>query len=176
MKTTKNSLSVSPLKSLVLGAMAIGLTSTAMAGGADHAPADLNSWAQEANEQVDKVMYYPTAARGRTAEGSADYRITIDADGDILNTVVLDTPRNSVIRRAAKRVVSKMDLPDLPEGYDELTFRLYLTYDVVSSAAEEAALKRKQRVTTRQIADNADTDRKVAGVQILSVTRSEGGL
>lgn len=153
-----------------LGALlTLSASAAAMADGDKHSA--LMSWAKDASVAVDDVMYFPHYTRGGIAEGQAEFRVTIDEDGDVIASEMTKKPNNIYIRRAAKSVVSKVDLPDLPSGYDKLTFALRLNYYEVSSAREARQLQRQPRVTTRRIASSAAAP-MTAGIKVISVTYS----
>lgn len=131
-----------------LGAMAFG--ASAQAGQSD----GLKAWSKAAGASVDAEMKYPAMAVRRNAEGSATFRITIDRAGNIVDTDNVVAAKNGLINAAARRVVKNAEFPALPADYsgEKLSFALQLNYAIAASGAEERALKRDARVTSREIA------------------------
>ncbi len=175
MSNTTKSLFSSAAKSALAAAMALSMASAAIAGDKDYSKSALMDWAKGAGQAVDDVMVYPSYAVRRGYEGKAEFRVTVNSEGDVIRSSVTDAPKSIALRRAAERVVTKMALPDLPEGYEQLTFALRLTYDIAAGPLDEAQFKRRPTVTTRRIARaDDDTVPLLAGLRVLSATRSTG--
>ncbi|UTW57641.1 hypothetical protein KFE96_12420 [Kordiimonas sp. SCSIO 12603] len=155
MKSNKTFLKLALACSLPFAAVA------AQAG--DSGSNGLKDWAQEAGEAVNTVMNAPTlySATGSGA-GLALYQVTIDRDGDVVDAIRVKKPSDMGIRAAARKVLRKVDFPDLPASYnqDKLTFVLQLSYATSDEQAEK--FLRQGYVTSQQIAQNSDTIRVVA--------------
>lgn len=125
------------------------------AGGAAQAGEDngLGAWVESANEAVDKVMHYPRAARKYGYSGRSTFSVTINRDGDVVESDLLDSTGRIVLRAAAKDVLRKADFPALPSGYDgeELRFALKLNYQIAGTADEMRALQNNARVRSEKI-------------------------
>lgn len=136
-----------------VAAAALAATSFGFAAQAGEG-SSLKSWAKEAGVSVDDVMRYPAVAMRRGEQGTATFRVTIDRDGNVVESDTLSGPRSASIKSAARRVVKRADFPALPASYDgeELTFSLQLTYAIAGSAFEQRALEREGRVTGSEVA------------------------
>lgn len=154
------------LKKAAAAALIAGLGLGAASAG-DKAES-LNEWAELASKQVDKVMTYPSGAYRRGQAGLASFRVKVDRDGNVLDSQMLAKPRGAMIRNAAKSVIRRVDLPDLPAGYagDTLTLRVDLQYDLF--VPKTTGTPREGRVTSRQVAQNRGT-----GITILSEEAGE---
>lgn len=142
------------------GTMALASTAQADSAG------ELYSWSQAAGKSVSSVMSYPQLAIRKGAEGIASFKVTVDREGNVLDSDLVKRNRSSLINGAAKRAVAKVDFPDLPSDYksDTLTFALNLNYQLAHTGKEYRQL-REGRVSSQRIASNASP--MSASVEIL---------
>ncbi len=123
----------------------------------------LKGWVKHAGGSVNSIMRFPTVGT-QTGSGSglAVFEVTIDRDGDVLNSVQIHRPTDRAINRAAKKVVKAVDFPDLPSSYnaEEMTFILQLSY----ATSEEQAKRHMKKgfVTSRELASSG------VGIRILT--------
>lgn len=114
----------------------------------------LHSWAQQADKSVDKVMVYPSFAVTRGKSGRSTFRVTVDRDGDVIESNLTDWSGDMSLRAAARRVVKRADFPALPASFDDesLTFSLRLNYIIAGSPMEARALLRETEVRGESVA------------------------
>lgn len=149
-----------PLAGLAVSAL---IATSAFAG--ESAPANLRSWAKDAGQSVDAVMAYPRLALLRGEEGNTHFRVTVNADGDVVNVEQTERAFSNMINGAAKKVIQKADFPALPAGKAKMTFGVKLVYAIANSPEEAAALKREGRVTGQELAANGAP--MMASIEIL---------
>lgn len=140
-------------KSLTVKSLTIaGLLATAgsVSAGEDNG---LKAWTNSANKAVDEVMVYPTIAFKRGLSGRSAFEVTIDRNGDVVDSQIMMSAGDNMLRSAAKRVLRKTDFPALPASYrgEELRFSLRLNYAIAGSASEARALKRGTKVRSEEI-------------------------
>lgn len=113
----------------------------------------LRSWAKQADESVDQVMRYPSFAMKRGYSGRSVFHVTVDRQGNVLKSELVDSAGDVSLRSAANRVVKRADFPALPANYDkdQLRFSLRLNYIVAGSPAEARALMRDAQVRSEEI-------------------------
>lgn len=113
----------------------------------------LRSWAKQADESVDDVMRYPSFAMKRGYSGRSVFHVTIDREGNVLDSELIDSSGDISLRSAASRVIKNADFPALPASYDEdrLRFSLRLNYFIAGSPAEARALMRDAQVRSEEI-------------------------
>lgn len=114
----------------------------------------LQAWAHGAGTAVEKSMSYPKMAVTRGEEGTAAFKVTIDSDGNVVDTERSKSSGSSFINAAARSALKRTKFPALPSDVnkDELTFSLQLTYAIAGSATEQRALEREGYVTGREVA------------------------
>lgn len=119
---------------------------------ADH-DGSLQSWAKQADQSVDDVMHYPSFAAKRGESGQSVFSVTVDRDGNVIESTLQSSYGDASLRSAARRVVKRADFPALPANYEEdaLTFSLQLSYHSVGSAAEARALARETEVRSESL-------------------------
>ncbi len=114
----------------------------------------LQSWIDGADRAVDDVMVYPSFAAKRGNSGRSIFAVTINRNGDVIDSELVETDGSHSLRSAAQRVVKRADFPALPASYvgRELKFSLRLNYAIAGSAMEARALKRGTKVSGEQVA------------------------
>lgn len=134
--------------STLVGAVAFGSAANAGADGG------LHSWSTAAGKSVSGEMTYPAMAVRYGKEGAPAFRVTVDRNGDILSLDQTKTSRSGIINGAAKKALSRVDFPSLPQGFagDKLTFAVKLNYALAYSVKEQRHLQREGRVSSRRIA------------------------
>ncbi|WP_308910088.1 energy transducer TonB [Pseudokordiimonas caeni] len=156
-------------KLIIKGALAAALVSGAFGTNAMATDkAALKGWAGGAAEAVDDVMVYPARAIRDNLSGAAVMRVTINRDGEVVDTGFIKKSRQSVFNAAAKRVAKRADFPAIPASYagDEMSFALKLEYALVSSYGELRMRERQGTVTGEELADAAPAGAR-ASIQIL---------
>lgn len=119
-------------------------TSTASAGD----DAGLYSWAKSADASVEKVMHFPSFALKRGKSGRSVFHVTVDRDGNVVDSDLVESSGDAALRSAAHSVVKRADFPALPSSFDEdqLRFSLRLNYIIAGSPMEARALMRETEV------------------------------
>lgn len=86
-------------------------------------------------------MSVPTLTNRQGSSGYAQFAVTVNRDGEVINSTQTIRARNSGLNNAALRAVRRVDFPALPESYDaeQLTFTLNLDYQ---SSSGVSGLKR----------------------------------
>lgn len=132
-------------------AMAAAAMTTGAQAGGDHS---LTSWSEAAGKSVDKVMTYPRLALRKNEQGVTSFRVTVDRQGNVIDSDNLERANSALINSASRNVLKQADFPALPSDFEgeELTFALQLNYAIAGSSFEERALKREGRVTGREVA------------------------
>lgn len=149
----------------------LALIGTFAFAGAAQADQDtsLRSWVKQADESVDDVMRYPSFAVKRGYSGRSVFRVTVDRDGNVLESELVENTGDISLRSAASRVVQRAEFPALPASFDDdqLRFSLRLNYIIAGSPAKARALMRDAEVRSEEISSGTP----VAGrISILSAS------
>lgn len=132
--------------------------------------ANLNAWAVKASALVSRNMKEPRFSLTQSAEGVAHLRVTIDEDGEILNSSLTKSSGSNSIDRAAKYTLKNIEnFPAIPmsQNASSLTFGVRLVY-----ADSEASLAK----FNRGLATNVRSEEVIAsagGVDVYSVVGKE---
>lgn len=156
----------SPLKTAVAAFALLSAFGGMHAAGADE-DSGLVSWINGANRAVDQVMVYPSFAEKRGISGRSVFNVTIDRNGDVIDSKLIASSGQPGLRSAARRVIQRADFPALPSGYNQkqLRFSVQLNYLTAGSQMEARALKRATEVRGAPV----DSNTLVAGkITILS--------
>ncbi len=158
--TTKVTQTRNPLKTLErtmlkaaaasLGVLiACGFTAAVSAGD----DTGLHGWAKSADASVDKVMHFPSFAVKRGKSGRSVFHVTVDRDGNVIDSDLVENTGDAALRAAARRVVKRANFPALPAGFDDdrLRFSLRLNYIIAGSPMEARALMRETEVRSEAI-------------------------
>jgi len=132
---TSTGISKSAFIALIVGG--ISLTGAASAG----QPDTMQDWQSAADKSISKAMSVPTLTNRQGSSGYAQFAVTVNRDGEVINSTQTIRARNSGLNNAALRAVRRVDFPALPESYDaeQLTFTLNLDYQ---SSSGVSGLKR----------------------------------
>lgn len=154
----------SPIAALtVLGVLAVG--------GAANADADngLNAWTEGANSAIDDVMSFPAIAAQRGLSGRSVFTVTVDRDGDVVDSKLVSNSGARMLKSAARRVLKNAEFPALPRDYEgeELHFSLRLNYITTSNPLEVRALQRGTRVSSEEVSSGTPVASRIT---ILSVS------
>lgn len=146
-------------KGLIAGAavLLVGASASAVSAGQDSIKKlGLSGWVSGANSAVDDVMTYPRSAERRGFKGGSIFQVTIDRDGDVLDSEIIATQGRAMLRSAARKVIRRADFPALPAEYkgDELTFTLKLDYKMPSSSIEAYHLQKESEVSVDRVRRN----------------------
>jgi protein TonB len=111
------------LQTIAASALVLGLTTTSFA-----ASVDLTDWKKQVVKQVSKKQKYPRSAQIREIEGHAVVRLTVSATGAIESHEIVKSTGQSVLDREIPKLVSRLELPALPEGAETTTLRIPLDW------------------------------------------------
>jgi len=131
-----------------------GIMLASIGASADAGYGQMDEWTTKANRAVDGVMAYPVARIRGSGNGVANFQVTVDRDGNVIDREQTRRPPSLVLNMAAKKVLRKADFPALPASYERetLTFMVQLNYGAGGPGLRETDLLRPGRVTSRQLA------------------------
>jgi TonB family protein len=136
-----------------IAAAAMAASSASFAGDAKN----LKEWAAEAGQSVNDVMRYPAMAFRGSGEGVSTFRVTVDRNGDVVESKRTNSRGDGILRGAATRVVANADFPDLPAGFDDDTLTFVLRVEYGLSGSDGKRNRKTGTVTSRRIASNDAT-------------------
>lgn len=145
-------MSKTPLKTTLTALSLIGALAATSAASADE-DRGLGNWKRAADEAVDDVMKYPLLASSRGLSGRSVFTVTIDRDGDVVESNLVENAGSGILKSAARRVLRNAEFPALPASYDgeELKFSLRLNYIIASNPVEARRLQREGQVRGEEI-------------------------
>ena len=116
------------MKTLVKTIIALAVAATFF--GADAASADdMQTWQREVVKKVSKSQTYPRSALAREIEGRAKIRLVVAADGQITESEVVEPTGEALLDNEIPKLLERLNpLPALPDGRENLTFVLPLTW------------------------------------------------
>jgi len=132
-------------------ALAAAMIAPSAQAGGDTA---LVTWANGASQAIDEVMVYPSHLASRNREANYTYRVTVDADGDVVSYKRTAKKGSSAFSLAAEKVIETADWPALSADMDRdsLTFAVQLNYETVTNYRDYQKRMQSPNVTTRQLA------------------------
>ena len=137
------------------------LVGMAALAGTAHAGQDngLYGWAKNADAAVDEVMVYPAFAARRGWSGRSVFTVTVDRNGDVIDSELVSNSGKRSLRTAARKVLARTEFPALPANYrgKELRFRLRLNYFIAGNQAHARALMRSARVRSEEVSHGMST-------------------
>lgn len=166
MKDVQSPIPNRKLASLKASFASLALIGTFVFAGAAQADQDtsLRSWVKQADESVDDVMRYPSFAAKRGYSGRSVFHVTVDREGNVLKSELVDSAGDISLRSAASRVVQRAEFPALPASYDEdqLRFSLRLNYIIAGSPATARALMRDAEVRSEEISSGTPVASRIS--------------
>ena len=143
------------------GAFAMCATSFApsFAGGMSQSD-ELQAWAAKSGAIVSSKMETPRSLRPTGNQRALSvYRVTVEADGDIVDVTPVSSRGDSQIRKMSKNVVEDLEaLPALPASYKGRTLDVTLVLDHGATDGQYSYVNREIKSGTTAIHDLASNE------------------